>query len=315
MLWVNLIMDSLGSLALATEPPYDELLNRKPTNKTESIINGRMWKHIIFQSVLEIIILLILYLCAPLFINEYETSPLYKIAHSIYTCFGKVNEPYKNVINATNYLPGYKKDIRKILYGREEEWDKNLLFLNDTNLNCSYNCLGLEDCITCGSGIPDSNETCSRFESWGYPENLQKAYNNYLNEYYGSTHMTLIFDVFVIYTLFNQINCRIIDDSLNTFKRITRAKLFCIVTLAELAIQILISQIGRIVFHCVNGGLSGMQWLICLGFSISTILFNFIIKFIPLERFINRFTRGQEQKSAEQATSTIMEMVNQNLRE
>ena len=50
MLWVNLIMDSLGSLALATEPPYDELLERKPTNRTESIINGRMWKHIILQS-------------------------------------------------------------------------------------------------------------------------------------------------------------------------------------------------------------------------------------------------------------------------
>ena len=33
MLWVNLIMDSLGSLALATEPPYEELLNRKPTNR------------------------------------------------------------------------------------------------------------------------------------------------------------------------------------------------------------------------------------------------------------------------------------------
>ena len=26
MLWVNLIMDPLGSLALATEPPYEELL-------------------------------------------------------------------------------------------------------------------------------------------------------------------------------------------------------------------------------------------------------------------------------------------------
>ena len=46
MLWVNLIMDSLGSLALATEPPYEELLKREPTKRNESIINGRMWKHI-----------------------------------------------------------------------------------------------------------------------------------------------------------------------------------------------------------------------------------------------------------------------------
>ena len=56
MLWVNLIMDSLGSLALATEPPYEELLQREPTKRNESIINGRMWKHIIMQSLCQIIL-------------------------------------------------------------------------------------------------------------------------------------------------------------------------------------------------------------------------------------------------------------------
>merc|ERR1711939_271244 len=30
LLWLNLIMDTLGALALATEPPTDALLNRKP---------------------------------------------------------------------------------------------------------------------------------------------------------------------------------------------------------------------------------------------------------------------------------------------
>ena len=69
MLWVNLIMDSLGSLALATEPPYEELLKRAPTRRNESIINGRMWKHISIQSLIQIVILLILYLIAPEFIE------------------------------------------------------------------------------------------------------------------------------------------------------------------------------------------------------------------------------------------------------
>ena len=31
MLWINLIMDSLASLALATEPPDDALLDRPPS--------------------------------------------------------------------------------------------------------------------------------------------------------------------------------------------------------------------------------------------------------------------------------------------
>ena len=70
MLWVNLIMDSLGSLALATEPPYEELLQREPTKRNESIINGRMWKHIIIQSLCQIILLVILYFLAPKFVKE-----------------------------------------------------------------------------------------------------------------------------------------------------------------------------------------------------------------------------------------------------
>lgn len=47
LLWVNLIMDSLASLALATEPPKPELLQRPPYRKREYIINQKMIKHIL----------------------------------------------------------------------------------------------------------------------------------------------------------------------------------------------------------------------------------------------------------------------------
>jgi len=57
MLWVNLIMDTLASLALATEPPTDELLQRKPYSRFESLITADMWKNIVTQGVLQIIIL------------------------------------------------------------------------------------------------------------------------------------------------------------------------------------------------------------------------------------------------------------------
>ena len=39
LLWVNLIMDTLAALALATEPPRQELLNRKPYKKNDFIIS------------------------------------------------------------------------------------------------------------------------------------------------------------------------------------------------------------------------------------------------------------------------------------
>lgn len=57
MLWVNLIMDTLASLALATEPPGEELLKRKPYSRYENLITATMWKNIISQGIWQILIL------------------------------------------------------------------------------------------------------------------------------------------------------------------------------------------------------------------------------------------------------------------
>jgi len=60
MLWVNLIMDSFASLALATEEPTHALLERKPYPKTAPLISKKMTKHILGQSILQLAILLVL---------------------------------------------------------------------------------------------------------------------------------------------------------------------------------------------------------------------------------------------------------------
>jgi Ca2+ transporting ATPase len=290
MLWVNLIMDSLGSLALATEPPYQDLLRKKPTNRKESIINGRMWKHIVGQSICEIAILLILYLMAPKFIPE-DKEDIIKSAENIYNCFGKIPG-----------VSGFENS--KILYGNKEKWESDTIF--DKSVDACRD-------IFKGYGDYD-NET---YEHWGNVT-LNEFYDKYITSYGGTTHMTLIFDVFVVYTLFNQINCRIIDDSFNTFKRINKGIMFCLVTLCELVIQIILSQVGRQVFHCVIGGLSFYQWLICLGFSISTMVFNFIIKLIPIDRTIDKYTKPpieDQQQKAKYSRTTFDEIVNKNLKE
>lgn len=56
LLWVNLIMDSLASLALATEPPKDTLLDRPPQSKDEYIVSRKMIKHILGISIYQAII-------------------------------------------------------------------------------------------------------------------------------------------------------------------------------------------------------------------------------------------------------------------
>ena len=44
-------MDSLASLALATEMPKESLLNRAPYRKDEYIISRKMMKHLLGMSI------------------------------------------------------------------------------------------------------------------------------------------------------------------------------------------------------------------------------------------------------------------------
>merc|ERR1712098_791016 len=54
MLWVNLIMDTLASLALATAFPTPELLLRKPYGRTSPLISATMAKNILGQSLYQL---------------------------------------------------------------------------------------------------------------------------------------------------------------------------------------------------------------------------------------------------------------------
>lgn len=61
LLWVNLIMDTFAALALATDPPTEALLNRRPERKSDDLINRDMWCQIIGQAIYQIIISFIMY--------------------------------------------------------------------------------------------------------------------------------------------------------------------------------------------------------------------------------------------------------------
>ncbi|KAL4875234.1 hypothetical protein BJY04DRAFT_202478 [Aspergillus karnatakaensis] len=61
LLWINLIMDSLAALALATDPPTEEILDRKPVKGGAPLISTTMWKMIIGQSLFQLTVTLILH--------------------------------------------------------------------------------------------------------------------------------------------------------------------------------------------------------------------------------------------------------------
>ncbi|KAK2982967.1 hypothetical protein RJ640_019245, partial [Escallonia rubra] len=60
LLWVNLIMDTLGALALATEPPTDHLMERPPVGRREPLVTNVMWRNLLVQALYQVTVLLVL---------------------------------------------------------------------------------------------------------------------------------------------------------------------------------------------------------------------------------------------------------------
>ena len=262
MLWVNLIMDSLGSLALATEPPSENLLDRNPYKRSEYPVNKKMWKHILIQSSFQLGILLILYLHAPQFVIEDEP---YRIAEAdlINLCFG--DYPGRDPENGVYY----------ILDGSINSWSSDSIIIKG---------YGIDQC-----GI------------YGTKTNLSDILNLYDINNGNTAHMTLIFNTFVIYTLFNQINARILDDSFNIFRDIHKNLWFLCIEIVEFFLHAVLIQIGSSVFKVSYKGLTGNQWGICIGFGSLTFAVNFFIKFIPdsLFSFFDKLDDSDEKSDEE----------------
>ncbi len=75
MLWVNLIMDTLASLALATEPPTEDLLNRKPYGRTKALISRTMMKNIIGHAVYQVTVIFTILFAGPSLFNMDDGTP------------------------------------------------------------------------------------------------------------------------------------------------------------------------------------------------------------------------------------------------
>ena len=255
MLWINLIMDSLGSLALSTEDPSDELLYRHPHSKREYIINNCMWKMIIVQSLVQFSLVLYLYLYGSTFIEEDNPERLAMI-RQLENCFGDFPAEVSEFKNHKVYY--------YIMDGKKSSWDpmKHLR----RNLD---------------------PKVCFFFDRTRFEEdqinNLYEAYKWYTSTYGNTVHMTMIFNKFVFFYLFNQINSRIINNNLNIFHRILDNWMFIAVTSVEMFIQFLLVQYGGLVFKCNKEGLTLSQWEWCLGLAGLTFVVNFVLKFIRLE--------------------------------
>ena len=203
MLWVNLIMDTLAALALATEPPTDALLDRMPYGKNEYIISPIMMKHILGQAIFQIAILLTV-----VFAGE----------HFLFDVIGKRQlQPGKNTI-----VNGRNKDG----YNRSDYGNAN------------------------------------------------------------SVHFTYIFNIFVMLQFFNFLNARILDDSFNVFKNITKSKIFIIILVVIFFLQIIFLTFCGQAIQVVFWGLDPISWVFCIAVGALSLPVSVILKCIPAERWL-----------------------------
>jgi len=177
MLWVNLVMDSLGSLALATEKPGRHLLNRKPYGRNKSMISRNMTFNILGQSVYQLAVVLM------------------------------------------------------IMFHGE------VLFYNDNDRADQQNALdGSEELISGRAAGCDATQ-----------------------------HYSILFNTFVMMTLFNQIAARKLNNEFNLFAGITENKMFVVIMLIEFVCQACFVQFLGNFAECYDEGLTWRQWIWCVG--------------------------------------------------
>jgi len=195
-------------------------------------------------------LMMILYLQGPKFIIEDDASRQNNAA-VLYFCYGKI--PGQSGSNPSNL----------VISGLDFDWDYTPL-VNST------------------SAI--FNSTCGLYLN---AATLYDAEIIYTSNYGATAHLTMVFNAFVYYALFNQVTSRILNDDFNIFIRIEKNLMFVMVTIAEMGIQAIIVEFGSIAFQCSSGGLTGRQWGICIGFGLLCFPVNVLMKFIPMENCLD----------------------------
>uniref|UniRef100_A0A6B0VFM2 Calcium-transporting ATPase n=1 Tax=Ixodes ricinus TaxID=34613 RepID=A0A6B0VFM2_IXORI len=198
MLWVNLIMDTLASLALATEMPTTSLLVRKPYGRTKPLISRTMMKNILGHAIYQLTVIFVLLFLGP---EIFDIDP--------------------------------------------------------------------------GMGVRLSE------------------------------HFTIIFNTFVMMTLFNEVNARKIHGERNIFEGLLTNPIFYSILIITAVAQVIIVQYGSMFFQ--TKALSLDQWLWCVFFGCGTLVWGQFVTTMPTKRIPKTFTWGSGPPDEMNATASLVE--------
>ncbi|KAF9524821.1 Ca-transporting ATPase [Crepidotus variabilis] len=98
---------------------------------------------------------------------------------------------------------------------------------------------------------------------------------------------TLVFNAFVFAQIFNSVNCRRLDSRLNIFEGLLNNWYFIVITLIEIAVQVIVVFVGGRAFQVTKMG--GREWGISLALGFVSIPWGVAIRLMPNKPFETLF--------------------------
>lgn len=97
-----------------------------------------------------------------------------------------------------------------------------------------------------------------------------------------SVQYTVIFNTFVLMTLFNEINMRKLRNEFNVFAGIFQNVYFLAILIVTFILQVIAVELGGRYIGCYDDGLTAGQWLVCLGLGAGGLVWHQVINVIAI---------------------------------
>ena len=262
MLWVNLVMDTMGALALATEPPVPSLLERKPYKRDASLISLPMWRNILCQTVFQLIVVLVLL---------FEGQRMFGLDHG----------------------GGFCKEWTDS--GKQDYWDvatKKMIGHGDISPNggsitdyisCS-DFFHADYCLPAGTMNGDCYEMghVHTGSNTDFEFNHLKDFDNVCLKCEKEDYRlgSLIFNTFIWCQIFNEYISRDIFDEWNMLKGIMNNYTFIYVSIFTWGAQVFLIELGG--DFVKTESLTAVEWLITIALGAIGILVGIVMRFIPV---------------------------------
>jgi magnesium-transporting ATPase (P-type) len=311
MLWVNLIMDTLGALALAIESPSPELLDRRPYVRTANLICNAMWRNILVMSSFQLLVLFVLLFSGSTLLQVPRSTDCV-VHHSVHTV--KANANVWNFTLGDDDVGGPKSwsSQRQYVEHRVEYAElvrgsglpANTLTVR-THLNTSdvlLSCSSFSE--VCSTSIRHRNVPCLRADHtvqvYADAEHLGNFTLNFgkLDNFEDrclqcvqtdNTLTTIIFNTFVLLQIVNEFTSRSLYDEVILLKGMDRNPLFLVIVACSLACQFLLVHYGGVFVN--TRPLTGVQWAICIAIALLSLPVGVMMRWIRVSDDDNQFVK------------------------